>query len=493
MNNGYLRVGAAVPEMFPGGIFYNAQSIKKMIVELNAEGVEIAVFPEMCLYGSAYSSNTALNTVVSECEKALLEIANFTKNRKVLSAIGLPLRVEDKILNCVAMVGMGKIWSIIYKNEHNQKMHFGEITLGDYMIPFGDNAVIRSTSALPINISIIIGSTLFPYNNCANIVLNPYSADLDTANDTDYIRIMSKTPYRAIVSVCGTLFKSPFPDKNAVIAECGQTLAQMTDKPYIFADIDIERIIGLRTLHGVQAFYDNTFMEIPIEDNTPIKNLRKYFRLPYTDVQDYNRIYNRLVDNLYTVMKNTKKRLALEQKQHFWLLLSIIFDMCKKYLINPKDIAVLMFEKNTAGNNIIDSLGFHVELIPIENISDNLKNAAILDWAQKNSAILLGCYDRGDYLMHNIKSQDCVNLLINFNKTFLYALLENRRKYDQSWAEILSYNQIDINDILTDFFIFHYLDNGLSAEKVKRIAYQTFDDVPESKIQEQWNRLIDRL
>lgn len=492
MNNGYLKVGAGVPDVIPGGIYYNAQSIKKLIVELNALGVEIAVFPEMCLYGAADSSLSAQNTVVSECEQALLEIAEFTKNRKVLCAIGLPLRVEDKILNCVAMVGKGKIWNIIYKSKHNQKIHFGEITLGDYMIPFSDAAIIRGACALPINISVIIGNSLFPHNNSANIVLNPYSADLSYNNTKDQIRVLSSTPYRAILSVCGSLYKSPFPDKNAIIAECGQTLAKLDNEQYITADLDMERIIGLRTLCEVEAFYNNTFMEIPIEENTSNIISRKYYRLPYTDMPDYNRIYDRLVDSLYIVMKHTKKRIALEKQQHFWLLLSITSDMCNKFLINPKDIAVLIFDNDTNTDNFINSLGFYLEIIPLENISDNLKNAALLDWAQKNNAFLLGSHDRGDYLTHNIKNT-CVNLLINFNKTYLFALLENRRKYDDNWKEVLSINQIDITDVLNDFFIFHYLDNGLSAEKVRILTEQTFDDLPATKIKEQWNNLIDRL
>jgi len=491
MNNGYLKVGAGIPEVIAGGIYHNAQLIKKLIIDLHAQGVEIAVFPEMCLYGASHSSISAQNTVADECEQALLEIADFTKNRKILCTIGLPLRVEDKILNCVAMVGMGKIWGIIYQNKHNQKMHFGEIALGDYMIPFSDTAIMRGACTLPVNISVIIGNNLLPHNNCANIVLNPYSADLSFKNDLDSIRVLSSTPYRAIISVCGSLYKSPFADKNGVIAECGQILIKMAEEQYIIADIDIERIIGLRTLNEVQAFYNNTFMEIPIEENTSNIISRKYYRLPYTNEQDYNRIYQRLVDSLYSVMKHTKKRIALEQKQHFWLLLSIISDMCKKYFINPKDIAVLIFDNNT-DNNLINSLGFYLETIPLDNISDNLKNAAILDWAQKNNAFLLGSHDRGDYLTHNIKNT-CVNLLINFNKTYLFALLKNRRKYDPNWIEILSLNQIDITDVLNDFFIFHYLDNGLSAEKVRILSEQTFDDLPATKIMEQWNSLIDRL
>ena len=494
MNNGYLKVAAAIPEVFAGGVFFNAQSIKKLIVDLNAQGVEIALFPEMCLYGAANSSVFAINSAVTECEKALLEIADFTKNRKVLCGIGLPIRVEDKILNCIAMVGMGKVWSIIYKNQNNQKMRFGEITLNDYMIPFSDTAIIRGVGMLPVNLAIIIGSTLYPTDNSANIILNPYAADLSFKDcHTDQIRILSSMPHRAIISVSGAIYNSPFPQKNAVIAECGEVLSTLNIQGYITADIDVERIIGIRTLSNLSATYDNTFMEIPIEENSPISVLRQYPRLPYTAMADFRCIYDKLIDALYSVLKNTKKRIVLEQKQHFWLLVSVIWDMCKKYYISPNEIAVLLFDETKSSNDILNTFGFYIETLPQENISDNLKNAVILDWAQKNNAVLLGSLNRTDYLMHNDKNNNGVSILINFNKTFLFALLESRRKYDQDWTDILSANQIDVKDILIDFFIFHYVDNGLSAEKVRIIAQKTFDDLNDSFIKEQWNHLIDRL
>lgn len=45
MNNGYLKAAAAMPQMYIGGIFQNTQNIKEMIMELNAQCVDIALFP----------------------------------------------------------------------------------------------------------------------------------------------------------------------------------------------------------------------------------------------------------------------------------------------------------------------------------------------------------------------------------------------------------------------------------------------------------------
>ncbi|HHW90607.1 MAG TPA: hypothetical protein GX745_06895 [Clostridiales bacterium] len=490
MNNGYLKVAAAMPQIYVGGIFQNTQNIKKMIMDLNAQCVDIALFPEMCLYGASQSPLAAQNALITECEEALLEIAQYTKNRQVLCAIGLPLRVEEKILNCVAVVGMGKIWCVIYKS--NYKLNFDQITLGDYSIPFSARAIMRCNSDLPVNIAINIGKDLdFFCNTSANIILNPFSADLGQFdNYFDQIKNLSQSPPKAIISASGAIYKTPYAEKSCVIAECGKILSVSVDQPIATAELDIERIAGLRTLANNTFFltgktFENAFIELPLEKDTHFVRKRKYSRQPYTD-DNFEKIYKRLIQILYELIANTKKKVALRQGEHFWLLLSLLLDTRQNYSVSPSLVTLLLDEPQEQ-DLIIKNSGFNIQLIS-QDKSQNIKNAYVLDWAQKNNSLILNGMDRTDYIRHKNHNINCVNPLINFNKTALMAMLRQRRKYDYGWSRILEQNQPSLDDIIIDFFIYHHIDCGLSAQKTKQIAYETFEDI--KKTQDLWDEFV---
>ncbi|NLC16715.1 MAG: hypothetical protein GX756_02410 [Clostridiales bacterium] len=489
MNNGYLKAAAAMPQMYIGGIFQNTQNIKEMIMELNAQCVDIALFPEMCLYGASQSPIVAQNALINECEEALLEIAQFTKNRQILCAIGLPLRVEEKILNCAAVVGMGKIWCVVYKG--NYKPSFDQIALGDYSIPFSNRALMRCNSHLPVNIAINIGKDLgFFYKTSANIVLNPYSTDLKQFdNYPNQIKILSQSPPKAIISACGAICKTPYADRSSTIAECGKILAASATQPIVTAELDIERIAGLRTLENNTFFltekaYENAFIELPLDQDTHFARKRKYPRQPYAD-DNFEKIYERLAQILYELIKNTKKRIALRQGGHFWLLVSLLLDMRQNYSVAPSSFTLLL-DGLQDQDLIIKNSGFDIQETSKE--SQNIANAYVLDWAQKNNSLVLSGMDRTDFIRHKSCGIGFVNPLVNFNKTALCAMFSQRRKYDADWSRILEQNQPSLDEIIIDFFIYHHIDCGLSARKTKQIACETFEDI--KKVQDLWDDFV---
>ncbi|HEY8443607.1 MAG TPA: hypothetical protein VIL24_02275 [Clostridia bacterium] len=488
MNNGYLKAAACLPQLFAGGIYQNTQSIKKLIMDLNGQGVDIAVFPEMCLYGASKTSIASQNTLIKECEDALLEIAQFTKNRGVLSVIGLPLRVEEKILNCAAAVGMGKVWGIIYKS--NIKFNFDQITLGDYTIPFAQQAVMRTDTDLPINIAIIIGKDLNSiFNSSANIILNPFSADLEQFdNYYEQIKSLSSSPPKAIVSVCGALNKTPYADKSCLIAECGKVLARKSNQPIATAEIDIERITGLRTLSdSCSTLSESSFIEIPIEETPRFAQKRRHPKMPYADEENFEHIYKRLAEILYELTLS-KKRLAVYHKcEHFWTLFSLLLDSSELYPLKPANITLLadgLIEKK----DLIDISGFGINIINLDLKSQNIKNAQLIDYAEKNKCVILGGTDRTDYIRNKPCLGHFVNPLINLNKTAVYAMLRHRRKNDSNWADILEKYRPSLDEIIIDFFIYHYIDCGLSAQKTKHLAFDTFENA--KKIEELWEEFI---
>lgn len=49
MTSGFLRIAAAAPTVKVADVNFNLSQIKEKLLELDKAGVEVAVFPEMCL------------------------------------------------------------------------------------------------------------------------------------------------------------------------------------------------------------------------------------------------------------------------------------------------------------------------------------------------------------------------------------------------------------------------------------------------------------
>ena len=51
MKHGFIKVAAAVPAVKVADIEYNVLQIESLIAQAEGQGVEIVVFPELCLTG----------------------------------------------------------------------------------------------------------------------------------------------------------------------------------------------------------------------------------------------------------------------------------------------------------------------------------------------------------------------------------------------------------------------------------------------------------
>ena len=72
--NGFLRVAAAVPRVTIGDPAANVQEIGLLLQELENEGVELAVFPEMCITGYTCADLFHNSTLLDDSDKALAEL-----------------------------------------------------------------------------------------------------------------------------------------------------------------------------------------------------------------------------------------------------------------------------------------------------------------------------------------------------------------------------------------------------------------------------------
>ena len=115
MNNGFVKVAAATPDIRVADVEFNKENICRGIEEAEKANAKILVFPELCVTGYTCSDLFDHAVLLKAAKKALLEIAEFTRDRDLLVFVGVPLEVDGKLYNVAAALNHGKILGLTTK------------------------------------------------------------------------------------------------------------------------------------------------------------------------------------------------------------------------------------------------------------------------------------------------------------------------------------------------------------------------------------------
>lgn len=115
MENGFIKVAAAVPTVKVADVEYNLQQIECQIAQAEGKGVEIIVFPELSITGYTCQDLFRQNLLLDEAEAGVLTLLDFTRQLDIVSIVGLPIVVGDLLLNCAAVIQKGQLLGIVPK------------------------------------------------------------------------------------------------------------------------------------------------------------------------------------------------------------------------------------------------------------------------------------------------------------------------------------------------------------------------------------------
>ena len=117
MQHGFVKVAAGTPHIRVGNCAYNAAWILEMIGRAAQEGVRVLTLPELCLTGYTCSDLFLHDALLDSAERALVELAEKTRGRDMLIALGAPLRYEGKLYNCAVVLHNGDILGVVPKTH----------------------------------------------------------------------------------------------------------------------------------------------------------------------------------------------------------------------------------------------------------------------------------------------------------------------------------------------------------------------------------------
>lgn len=271
MKHGFVKVAAAVPFVRVADCAYNVERIEAMILEADAQGVEIMTFPELCITGYTCNDLFLQPFLIEQAEQALLRLVERTAHTQVLVLVGMPIRVEEKLFNAALAFQSGRMLGAIPKTylpnyrefqevrwfSSSQDLQFTIATIAGVEVPIGRNLLFRS-GLVAIGIEICEdmwtpytpGTRLAMYG--AHIIFN-LSASNESIGKHNYLR--SLISGLSSQNLCGYVYCScgygesstdvVFTGK-AFVAEIGRIMSEMPRFEYaerlLINDIDVSRI-----------------------------------------------------------------------------------------------------------------------------------------------------------------------------------------------------------------------------------------------------------
>ena len=224
MNNyGFIKVAAGVPKVKVANPDYNKEQIIKLIDKANEQNAKILITPELSISAYTCADLFFQDTLLDQCEKALYEITEYTKEIDMALVVGMPVRYKNALYNCAVITLRGEILGVIPKqyipihNEFYEKRWFAsgrdvydEIKIANQTVPFGQMLFkLREDLTIGIEVCEDLWVPIPPSSNLAlsgaNLILN-----ISASNE-----VVSKDEYRTnlIVSqsakcLCGYMYVS---------------------------------------------------------------------------------------------------------------------------------------------------------------------------------------------------------------------------------------------------------------------------------------------
>ena len=127
MRDGFIRTAAATPKIKVADPFHNREAVCNIIEEYEKKGVELLVFPELCLSGYTCNDLFLQEVLLEQVKEELKNLVDFTKGRRMLVFAGLPWEHEGKLYNVAAAICDGTLLGLVTKTNMPNYSEFYEL------------------------------------------------------------------------------------------------------------------------------------------------------------------------------------------------------------------------------------------------------------------------------------------------------------------------------------------------------------------------------
>ena len=320
MEQGFVKVAAVTPKIKVADPVYNAGVICEKLEEAYGAGAKIILFPELCLTGYTCGELFLQGLLLEEASAQLSRVAEATRDKDALVAVGLPMERDGALYNVAAVLWNGRVLGFVPKAnipsyaEFYEGRHFSEGNMEPVpfvyegeAVPFGTNILFTCENMRELVVGVEICEDLWVANPPgtshalagATVIAN-LSASNETVGKDEYRELLVKSASARLI--CGYVYSSAGEGESTqdlvfgghnLIAENGTILAQAKRFACttIYGDIDVQRINHERRRMGTfgkkpQSNYAAVSFKLNIEE-TDLK--RTFSCMPFVPSDEEKR------------------------------------------------------------------------------------------------------------------------------------------------------------------------------------------------------------
>ncbi len=305
MKHGFIKVAAATPYITVADCSANVKEMLKIWKNADSTLVDLLVFPELSITGATCSDLFLSGTLQSSAEAALSSFLSETANSSIISIIGFPAVVNDKIYNSAVICQKGQILGVVPKNiltnnkENCDSRYFASYTgetiaieLCGSTVPFGAKMLFACNEVSEFRFGVEIGAELsspVPPSTylCAAgaLIVANLSASCETVGADEYRNILIRS--HSARNICGYIYANSGNGESttdlvysghSMIAENGAILAERApfsnvEQGFVCTEIDVQKL-------STERRKNNTFSALP---NASVDKI--YFSKPMRDTK----------------------------------------------------------------------------------------------------------------------------------------------------------------------------------------------------------------
>ena len=270
MRDGFITVACGTPKLRLADCDYNAEQTFTLMRKAEKAGAKVLVLPELGLTGYTCGDLFYQDARLRGAEQALATVLEATRNLEVVTAVGLPLRVNNKLYNCAAIIQRGTVLGVVPKthlpnySEFYEKRQFaaapeenGTVTLFGKSVPFGNKLVFRCSTMPDLALGFEICEDMWaPCSPAVDLtaagatVVGNLSASNDIIGKDSYRRQL--VTMQSAKLVCGYVYTSCGEGESSsdvvfgahqMIAENGTLLAERRfDGGLLVSEVDVQKL-----------------------------------------------------------------------------------------------------------------------------------------------------------------------------------------------------------------------------------------------------------
>ena len=270
MKDGFVSVACGTPKLRLADCNYNAEQTFTLMRKAEKAGAKVLVLPELGLTGYSCGDLFYQDTLLRASEEALSTVLAATRNLEVVTAVGMPLRVNNKLYNCAVIIQKGTVLGVVPKThlpnygEFYEKREFatapeenGTVTLLGKPVPFGNKLVFRCANMPDLALGFEVCEDMWaPCSPAVDLtaagatVIGNLSASNDIIGKDSYRRQL--VTMQSAKLLCGYVYTSAGEGESSsdvvfgahqMIAENGTMLAERRfDGGLLVSEVDVQKL-----------------------------------------------------------------------------------------------------------------------------------------------------------------------------------------------------------------------------------------------------------